>query len=690
MVRIVLDFELRSHVSVVDVGPQIYAAHPTTQILCVAWSVKEASGWSPVWVAVKEGGSEGRAAVERKTVEKGQIIRSWADFEANMKRATVFVAHNSEFEEAVIEHRLPHLYDPQAKWSCTAARSRRLGIPGGLEGAARVMRTPHQKSMAGHMAMMQVAQPRPMWKSRGEGSEYFDDAERLSANCVYCGADTLAERDLDDVLPELPAFEEEVWKQIKRGNRRGLCLDRALLEAMGPLVAGEDERVLSELRRHLGDVDLFLKSPAKVRDFCAGRGVHLVDLKKETVEATLSAHRSGNRVIDELVVMVLEGRQIVGKSSNAKVPAMLGRLKENGFASDYAIYHGAHTGRQTGAAVNPLNLPKPYKGYEQDQVIPAILNGARQFFVYPKDKPPVSISPSVAVSASLRGTIIAPKGKQLVIGDYKTIEPCVLFTLAAQWDAVEIIRQGGDIYCSAASDYYRRPITKADKFERDLWKSIILACGYQMGFPRFLDRLALDGVAIEESEARRAYDAYRDRFSKVCGTLVPGRSYRTGGLWQGIDEAAKSAIRTPHQRYAFGVISYIYDGHWLVADLPSGHNFFYPNARLEPGKYNQELVYDGRTFGGGWGAVRTFSGHMVENLCQAISRDITMEDKLECERRYGWHVPLDVYDEIVAEADEDDDQALEKLYAVMCRPRPWLPEVPISAEGYTAFRYRKD
>jgi len=82
--------------------------------------------------------------------------------------------------------------------------------------------------------------------------------------------------------------------------------------------------------------------------------------------------------------------------------------------------------------------------------------------------------------------------------------------------------------------------------------------------------------------------------------------------------------------------------------------------------------------------------HNCENLAQAISRDITMEDKLECERRYGWHVPLDVYDEIIAECDENDTEAVEKLYAVMRRPRTWLPEIPIFADGgHILSRYRK-
>ena len=88
--------------------------------------------------------------------------------------------------------------------------------------------------------------------------------------------------------------------------------------------------------------------------------------------------------------------------------------------------------------------------------------------------------------------------------------------------------------------------------------------------------------------------------------------------------------------------------------------------------------------------MRTWGGSLLENCAQSISRDITMEDKLETQRRYGWHVPLDVYDEIVAECPEDEANAFEKLYAVMARERAWLPGMPIDAEGFVAKRYRKE
>ena len=678
--------------------------------------------WGPVRIAIVAGGSDGRAAVERRVRERGFDVAVWQDFLTAIAspQRTIFdfetradesvtdlgawkyaaqssneilcvawssrpherpgrmlVAHNTAFEQAHCERHIPGFTIDLSEWSCTASRARRLALPGNLEGACNVLRTKHRKSVEGHRVMLQVCQPRPTWANRKDGPKWFDDAERLAVNAIYCGEDILAERDLDDTLPELPPFERRVWEQIERGNRRGLALDVALLDAMEPLIAGEDERVLAGLQAMIGEnIDRFLTSPAKVREFCASRGARLADLRKETVEAFLSAHRSGERALDPIVVAVLEGRQIVGKSSNAKIPAMRARLQPDGFARDYAIYHGAHTGRQTGAAVNPLNMPKPYKGYDQEKVIPLLMARDRATL------DALRVSPSVAVSASLRGVITAPPGRKLVVGDYKTIEPCVTFALAQQWDAVHTLRTGGDIYCETGEGIFPYKITKSKETEKEraLLKALVLGCNYGLGEDAFCDRVLADPMtaALGEDLIRRAHGGYRKRYQKVPE------------LWRGVENAAKAAIRTPHQRFEYGKVNFIFDGYWLVSVLPSGRPLFYPNASLQPGKFADEVAYEGRMRGGGWGLVRAYGGSWVENLSQPISRDITMEDKLECESRYGWHVPLDVYDEIVAEADENDEQALDKLYAVMCRPREWMPEIPISAEGFVAKRYRKE
>lgn len=672
--RIVFDFETRSEISVVDAGAWKYGAHPSTEILCAGWSTRDAGPWSPVRVAIVCGGSDGRAAVERRVRERGVEVATVGDFVQACEHAEILVAHNVGFEQAVMLHPLRTWGLPQSRiWSCTASRARRLGIPGALEGACNVMRTPHRKSVEGHRIMLQVSQPRPLWANRRLGPQWFDDSERLAACAVYCAEDILAERDLDDVLPELPPFERTVWEQVERANRMGLCLDVELIGAMERAVDGEEERVLEEVRRVLGNPGFSLTAPATVRALCAQWGTDLPDLQAATVEQVLAQHRSGAKPVHDVVRMVLEGRQLVGKSSNAKLPAMRDRLQEDGRARDYAIYHGAHTGRQTGSKVNPLNFPRPYRGYDQEQVLPILREGRL------KD---LKVSPSLAVSASLRGTIVAPPGKKFAIGDYTSIEPCVLFTLAEQWDAIEVLVRsfsgGPNLYVDMARAVFGRPVTKKDIREYTVGKVIILALGYGMYPAKFYTQLRAAGIDCTEDDAVAWRQLYLSRFPRVPE------------LWAGLEEAQKQAIRNPHKRYAYGAISYIFDGWWLVCTLPSGRPLFYPDARLQPGRFGDDIVYQGRLVGGAWGDVRTWGGTSAENMAQSISRDVTVEDKLDVERRYGWHVPLDVYDEIVAECPAGEQGALDRLLAVMRQRRPWLPRMPVWAEGFEATRYRKD
>lgn len=629
--RTIFDYETRCEISVLDAGAWKYAMHPTNEVLCVAWS-------------------------HRPDAER------------------VFVAHNVGFEEAIsTRHILGWSATNWFRWSCTASRARRLGLPGGLEGACNVLRTPHRKSVEGHRLMLQVSQPRPLWVNKGHGQKWFDDADRLAGTAIYCGEDVHAERDLDDTLPELTPFERAVWEQVERGNRRGLRLDVDLIAAMETLVDGEETRVLAEVRQLTGDPNFSLTAPAAVRQFCAGRGVTMGDLTAATVEGLLSGHRSGARRIDPLAAKVLEGRQAIAKSSNAKLPAMRDRLQEDGFARDYAIFHGAHTGRQTGAKVNPLNLPRPYRDYDQDKVVAAIRS--RDLMQMER----LGVLPSVAVSASLRGIIVAPEGKTFVIVDYSSIEPCVSFTLAGQWDAVDILRNHGNLYVEMGKTVFGRTISKKDDLrEYTICKIIILALGYGMYPAKFYMQLQAAGIDCTDHDAVGWRNAYLARFP-----MIPK-------LWAGLEEAAKTAIRNPHQRCSYGSIGYVFDGYWLACFMPNGNPMYYPNARLLPGKYGDDLTYEGRSPGGGWGDVRTWGGSTCENCAQKIGREVLVEDKLEVEQRYGWHVPLDVYDEIVAECDENEVEPLEKMYAVTRRQREWLPQMPVWSEGFVAKRYRKD
>ena len=592
MLRMVLDLETRSDVSVVDVGPHKYAAHPSNEILCFGWQVNDGS---PAKVAVAVGGSDGRAAVERRVRDAGRVVATLQDFIADWERSNVLVAHNSEFEVVHFDRHFPELKARERHWSCTASRARRLGLPGSLADACRVLNTPHQKSEAGHSVMLQVSQPRPVWRTNPLLPKFFDDADRLAKTAIYCVDDILAEADLDAYLPELPAQERLYWEQTTRCNHRGIRLDHALLDAMDHVIRTSGSNVAEDVRRATGIDDFALTNVEAIKSFCAERGVFLDDLRAATVEAKLGAHRSGVRKLPESVVTVLSARQESGgKSSNAKLATMRARMMDDGYTRDTTMYHGAHTGRTTGSGINVLNLPRPYKGFDQDVVVKNLLAGDLDAI-----RREQKVSPAVAVSAAIRGLIVPSEGKRFVIGDYSSVEPCCLFTLARQWDAVEVLRNKGNLYIEFGKSFYGRTLDKArDVAAYTLMKGVILGCGYGLGADNFVAKLQAEGSDLPEVDIRRAHAAYRERYPEVPR------------LWNGIGEAMKQAIRSPGRTFAYNDVPFYSDGYWLVVTLPSGRALHYPNARLQPGKYSDEVVYEGwmriDNRPAGWGDVRTW------------------------------------------------------------------------------------
>jgi DNA polymerase bacteriophage-type len=679
-VRIVRDYETRCDISVVDVGAWKYVSHPSHEVLCVGWRVKRDATWGEPLVAIVQGGAEGRRAVERRVEEKEYRVATLEQYFADYDAADVHLAHNVGFEVATECARYPHLRPMERHWSCTAARSRRLGLPGSLGDACKVLRTPHQKSEAGHGIMLQVSQPRPVWRTNPSLPKFFDDAVRLAACAVYCVEDILAECDLDDYLPELPAQERLFWLQTERCNRRGIRLDARLIDVMAGVVERSGAAALSDVRRATGNQDFELTNVNSIKAFCAGRGVYLDDLRAATVASKLDAHRSGARRMDEAAAIVLEARQQSGgKSSNAKLATMRDRLMDDGRVRDLTIYHGAHTGRTTGSGINVLNLPRPYKGFDQDLVIDYLLRndlvGLRR---------EQGVSPAVAVSAALRGVIVPSAGRRFAVGDYLSIEPCCLFTLARQWDAVETLRAKKNIYIEFGKSFYGRELDKVkDVAQYTLCKGVILGAGYGLGEDNFVAKLQAEGVDLPENELRRAHASYRTRFSEVPR------------LWNGIGEAMKQAIRRTGTWQSYNDILFMSDGYWLVITLPSGRNLHYPNARLQPGKYGDEVVYEGwmkvDNRPAGWGDVRTWGARTVENLCQSICRDIMAEDELEVEALPGWAMAMTVYDELVAECPDElaPGEGKRILLSKMERSRPWFPMMPVIADGHEARRYSK-
>lgn len=275
---------------------------------------------------------------------------------------------------------------------------------------------------------------------------------------------------------------------------------------------------------------------------------------------------------------------------------------------------------------------------------------------------------------ALRRAMIAPPGKLVVVRDLSGIELRTNMTLSGQWDQVDLLAAGGDLYCHFAGKHlYHRDVVKEDKFERSVGKIAHLSLGYGSGPATFANMCRIQGVKLDMTP-ESIVKAYRDAMSQVKG------------MWKKAQDAIPSMLLDGGAEIdELGMITTVHEG----IRLPSGRILRYPNLRQEveenpePGKRaKREWLCDGSK-----SIKRLYGGLLVENINQAVARDVITDHALEIHRDIGAvrHV---VHDEIVLVMDADAAKdALAEMGRVMSRPLDYWPELPLASEGDIAERY---
>ena len=129
----------------------------------------------------------------------------------------------------------------------------------------------------------------------------------------------------------------------------------------------------------------------------------------------------------------------------------------------------------------------------------------------------------------------------------------------------------------------------------------------------------------------------------------------------------------------------------LLVRMPSGNFLCYSQPRYS--EKDDVMTYMGQdnTASGGmfaqWTRIYTYGGKIVENACQSLAMDVMARNMLLIEQA-GFDIVLTVHDETVAEADTD--RSAKELSAILAKPAPWAPGLPLAASGFECTRYRKD
>lgn len=710
--KITIDFETRSECDLVRAGAWEYSKHPTTEVLCMAYTTLDpekpissvfltdvVSVDAPLW-----------------SLENGDPC----PFEYGP--TPKIEAHNAGFEFAIWHNIMVPRYGwPEVdlrRWYCSAAKAASYGLPRSLDGATSALGLSQTKDKAGHRLMMKLCKPRPIWKRDGTGDKYFGTPEEFEQLRQYCEQDVRAEVALSEALEDLSPRERKVWLMDQEINQRGVHCDLPLVNKAITLAAEETERGKKAISS-LTDGEVTAPTQvAKLRAWCNERSPsELPNLSAATVQTALT-----DRALPSEVRQALKLRQAHGKSSVKKYLAMRDRAGIDGRLREILLYHAAHTGRWGGKAVQPQNFPRPSLGRKAIEhiLIPAIMQGDVE------DLEMFAGSVGEALASTLRSAITAAPGHVLLGADYESIETVVLMWLAGEIHALELLSKGIKLYRDMAATIYGVDMGSIGKGSRYLLgKVTVLGAGYQMGPLRFFetciawgvvllivkeikgdmsvevlakrlgmnskdlvawfcrqpaDYLTADGlvrkdIAEQLLESKRIIMAYRTKYTKVVK------------MWYAVQEAAISAMVNGPQKAAR--CRFEYRASWLLVTLPSGRVLRYYKPEIKTNKWGKtSLTHRGvNSMTKRWERQSTYGGKLVENIVQAIARDIMAEGMLRC-RNAGYPIVMTVHDEIVAEVPEHFGTVAEFESLMTTRPL-WAAGCPIAAEGWRGRRYRK-
>lgn len=650
MTTVSIDFETRSTVDLRKTGVYPYAQHGHTGIWCMAWALDDEEKvrlWTPDQPFPEE---------LTELIEEGCELRAW----------------NAQFERVMWTHKMRQYGAPMPtleQWVDTAAEAGAMALPRSLDECARVTGIVQQKDTSGYQLMLRMARPRsmmgtePVWWDRDTSKK-----ERLFA---YCMQDVRVERNLAKILRPLSPEEREVYLLDQRINDRGVGLDAELVTAALEIVDEGLERAnltLNELTK--GEVS----GVSKVNDLriWVNKRVEaeVVSLNKASTRDLLESDLSAD------VREALELRAEAGRTSTAKLKAMLEAVCDDNRIRGMLMYHGANTGRWSGRLVQPQNLPRGDID-DAESMIPLILE--RQYDRIDLHHPPI-----VVVSSLLRRMFRAGPGHVLLGADYSQIEARVLAWLAGQQDLVELFASGGKVYEHMAGRIYNVPTEEIKKGsdERQLGKATVLGCGFGMGGPKFKDTAKVQyGLDLTDEFAKHVVDTYRAANPKVVD------------WWWKLNDAALHAVHKPGEIVTAGACRFTSRGGYLILKLPSGRLLHYARPKIVDrptpwGDVKASVVVEAvNSFTRRWSERNLYGGLLAENVVQATARDIMAAAMLRLDR-HGYPVILTVHDEIVTEPLAAKARP-EDFLRLMTELPTWAAGCPVAAETWIGERYQK-
>lgn len=652
MTILYLDLETYSPVPITH-GTHRYAEEAEVLLVAWAWDDKPVDVWD---------------TQERPDWRK--YLQSMIDF------ADTVVIHNSHFDRTVLRH--CGLDVPVEKIRDTMVQALAHSLPGSLGTLCDVLGVPTDKAKdkAGKKLIHLFTKPRPknMKLRRADSASHPTEWNEF---IEYARLDVDAMRDVYGRLPNWnnSRSERNLWRIDQRVNDRGIAIDlelahaalRAFRRTSGTLAARAADLTGGHVTK-LTQGARFLQYLRDYHNFTPN------NLTKSTVAELL---RSDG--LTPFVRELLEIRQQAAATSPAKYKVLLDATSSDGRLRGTLQFCGAsRTGRDAGRIFQPQNLPRPTMDAD------VIEGGIAAMKLDCEDL--LFDNVTDLCSSAVRGCLVAPAGRKLVIADLSNIEGRVLAWLAGEDWKVKAFYDfdrgiGHDLYVVAyAKGFNVDPEVVVDNKKngdgsmRQYGKTMELACGYQGGVGAFRTMGGPAVAAMTDEEIQPLVSAWRKSHPNVVK------------LWYGVEAAAKQAIRKPDDLSHYDRLQFDMKDDWLRIKLPSGRYLSYRNAKIEDGRITFEGV---NQFSKKWERIETYGGKLVENIVQAVARDVFMTGMVGAEE-HGYEVCIRVHDELITEVPDTAEYTVAHLASIMATNPSWAVGLPLAAAGFETYRYKKD
>jgi len=578
-------------------------------------------------------------------------------------------AFNAQFERICLSRFLGFptgTYLDPTGWHCTMVWSATLGLPLSLEGVGSVLGLEKQKLQEGKSLIKYFCVPCAATKSNGGRRRNLPqhETEKWETFKAYNKRDVETEIGIQEKLSKFPVSDTE-WDNYRLDqiiNDRGITLDMDFVKQ----AICCDEVTKTRLRSLMQNLTN-LENPNSVqqmKEWLADNGLETDTLGKAAVAELI---KTAPADLGE----VLSLRQELAKSSVKKYTAMENVVGSDGRARGLIQFYGANrTGRYAGRLIQVQNLPQNHLPDLEDarNLIKSGLFDAVDMLYD---------STSSVLSELIRTAFVPKDGSRFIVADFSAIEARIIAWLAGERWRMDVFENGGDIYCASASQMFHVPVEKngINGHLRQKGKIAELALGYG-GSVGALKAMGALQMGVLEEELQPLVTAWRQSNPRIVK------------LWWDVDKAAMTAVRQKTATETHG-IRFTYQSGMLFITLPSGRNLVYVKPRIGINQFGSDAItYEG--FGGTkkWERIESYGPKFVENIVQAIARDILAEAMLRLSAS-GFEIVMHVHDEAVLEVPTGIS-SVDEICRIMAKKPKWANGLLLSADGYECEFYKKD